>query len=266
LKVTLPKRECLVLTLLSLAAVITLTAPFVSAYTVVTYGDTNIEPVTTSLLDNYVDALTKIIVTQPTTITSVSMYIQYTGSDGSQCIKFGIYGDNRGSYAQSSPVYQPLVAATTNGYCLLLGNFGPAWETWNLLPSDQMTINPGTYWLATLAAQDYGTIYHFTYTGAYGGQYLYNYGYFSYAFAASYNLGFPPTVFGNSTYGNYAILPFNTANIGQYDAPYSFYVTGVTPPAHPIPELLSPQLFAASLLLLPLLITTWRRRRLQVSK
>jgi hypothetical protein len=264
LKVPLPKRKCVVLTLLSLAAIIALTAPFVSVYAAVTYGDTNIELATTTLLDNHVDALTKFIVTQPTVITSVSMYLQYTGSDGSQCIKFGIYGDNGGSYAQSNPINQSLVAATIHGYCLQVGNFGPAWETWTLLPSDEMAVNPGTYWLATLAEQDFGTIYHFTYTGAYGGQYLYNYGYFNYAFAASYVLGFPPTTFGNTTYGNYQILPFNTGNIGEYNAPYSFYVTGV--PTHPIPESVSPQLLTASVLLLPLLLTTWRRRRLHANE
>jgi len=256
LKVILPRHHFVVITLLSLAAIIALTAPFVSAQTTITYGDTNIEPATTSLLHDYVNALTKITVTQPTTIISVSMYLQYSGSDGSQCIKFGVYRDNGGSYGQSSPLNQPLVAATTHGYCFQVGNFGPAWETWTLLPSDEMTVGPGTYWLSTLASEDYGTIYHFTYTGAYGGQYLYNYGYFNYAFPASYTLGFPPTVFGNATYtnGDGNILPFNPANVGQYNAPFSFYVTGV----HPIPEFFAPQLLIVSVLLLPLLLT--RRR------
>jgi hypothetical protein len=257
--VALPKPRCVVFTILCLAAIIALTAPFASVYAQVTYGDTNIEVATTNLLDNYVNALTKITMTQPITITSVSMYLQYSGSDGSQCIKFGIYGDNGGSYGQSNPLNQPLVAATIHGYCFRVGDFGPAWETWTLLPVDQMTVAPGTYWLATLASQDFGTIYHFTYTGAYGGQYLYTYGYFNYAFPASYALGFPPTVFGNTTYtnGQGNILPFNPNNIGSYNAPFSFYVTGV----HPIPEMFSPQLLTASVLLLPLLLTKWRRPR-----
>jgi hypothetical protein len=262
----LPKCKCVVFTLLSLAAIITLTAPFVSVYAAVNYGDTNIELATTNLLDNYVDALNKITVTQPTTITSISMYLQYTGSDGSQCIKFGIYGDNGGSYGQSSPLYQPLVATTSQGYCLQVGDFGPAWETWTLLPSDEMVVSPGTYWLTTLAKQDFGTIYHYTYTGAFGGQSFYNYGYFNYAFPASYALGFPPTVFGNTTYGNYLIVPHNPNDTGAYNAPYSFYVTGVFTPAHPIPELFSPQLLTASVLALPLLLTSWRRRRLHANK
>jgi hypothetical protein len=242
--------------------VIAVTATYVSAQpvTYVTYGDTNVEPKTTDLLDNFVDALTKITVTQQTTITAVSMYLQYTGSDGSQCIKFGIYGDNGGSYGQSNPLNQPLVAHTQNGYCLQVGNFGPAWETWPLLPSDYMVVGPGTYWLATLASQDFGTIYHFTYTGAYGGQYLYTYGYFNYAFPASFRLGFPPTNFGNATYtnGNGNIIPFNSANIGEYNAPFSFYVTGTTG-QQPVPETYSPSLLIAGALLLPLLLTSRRK-------
>jgi hypothetical protein len=192
-------------------------------------GDSNIEVSTSTLTSQYVMALTKFTVTRPTTIFSVSLFLQYDGSDGSQCIKFGIYADNGGTYGQSNPLGQPLAAATQNGYCLRTGNFGPTWETWALLPGDYMTINEaGTYWLCTLALQGYGTIYHFTYTGAYGGQFLYQYGYFYYGFPASYALGFPPTVFGNTTYtdGQGLILPFNSANIGEYNAPFSFYATG----------------------------------------
>lgn len=197
-------------------------------YASVILGDSNIEVATSSLVSQYVMALTKFTLTHTTTIQSVSLYLQYTGSDGSQCIKFGIYADNGESYGQSSPLDEPLIAATHNGYCLESGNFGPAWETWTFLPGDTMTIGAGTYWLCTLALEGYGTIYHFTYTGSYGGQFLYQYGYFYYGFPASYALGFPPTVFGNTTYtnGQYLILPFNPANIGDYDAPYSFYVTG----------------------------------------
>jgi hypothetical protein len=207
--------------LLSIAAI---SAPVFGS---IVLGDTNVEPVTSTFNAQYVEALTKITVTQPIVIYSVSVYLQYAGSDGSQCLKFAIYGDNGGAYGQSSPLNQPLISATQNGYCFMAGNFGPAWETWTLQPSDYLTIpSAGVYWLAVLPKQSYGTIYHFTYTGAYGGQYLYNYGYFSYAFPASYTLGFPPTVFGNTTYGNYLIVPLYPSNIGEYNAPYSFYVTG----------------------------------------
>ena len=257
------KCKCVFLALLGLVAVIALTAPFAAAQVVpsISYGDTNVEVYQTTLFDNYVDALTKIIVTQPTTITQVSMYLRYRGSDGSQCVKFGIYGDNGASRGISNPLNQPLVAATHNGYCFLLGDFGPAWETWSLLPSDYMVVTPGTYWLATLASQDYGTIYRYTYTGSYGGQYLYNYGYYNYAFPASYTFGFPPTVFGNATYvaGENNVLPTYPTDIGDYDAPYSFYVSGI--PTTPVPESFSPQILTASALLIPLLLTTWRKRK-----
>ncbi|MGA2625599.1 MAG: hypothetical protein ABSF63_00875 [Candidatus Bathyarchaeia archaeon] len=192
-------------------------------------GDTSVEPVASTLNAQYVEALTKITVNQSTVIHSVSMYLQYNGSDGSQCLKFGVYGDNGGSpYGQSSPMNEPLIASTKNGYCFVVGNFGPGWETWALQPSDYITIPAGVYWLAVLPEQSYGLIYHFTYTGIYPGQYLYNYGYFMYGFPASYALGFPPTVFGATPYGygGYLILPFNSGNVGEYNAPYSFYVTG----------------------------------------
>ena len=207
------------------AAASLMTGNFVPVFASVIYGDTNIEPVAITLVSQYVEALTRITVTHPTVIQSVSLYLQYTDSDGSQCIKFGIYKDN----SNGNPLNQSLVAATQNGYCLqMTTSWGPAWETWNLTQSDFMTINtPGTYWLCTLAEEAYGTIYHYTYTGAYGGYYLYNYGYYGgYAFPASYTLGFPPTVFGNTTYGNFLIVPYNSNNIGQYNAPYSFYATG----------------------------------------
>ena len=213
---------------LFLVGVIALTTPFVSVFAATTYGDANIEPVTSILVPQFVMALTKIYVTHSTTISSVSMYLQYSDSDSSQCLKFGVYGDNGAAYAQSSPMNQPLIAATRNGYCLRQGDFDPAWETWSLASSDYLTIrNAGTYWLAVLAKEAYGTVYHFTYTGAYGGQFLYQFGYFYYGFPASYTLGFPPTVFGNTTYSNAnLILPFNQNNVGEYNAPFSFYVTG----------------------------------------
>jgi hypothetical protein len=210
-----------------IGSILLVTPPAVFGSTVL--GDTNIEPVTSTLNAQYVEALTKITATQATVIQSVSIYLQYTDSDGSQCLKFGIYGDNGGSYGQSSPLFEPLIAATHNGYCFVTGNFGPAWETWNLQQSDYLFINsPGVYWLAVLPEQSYGLIYHFTYTGLFPGQYLYNYGYFMYAFPASYVLGFPPTVFGADSSG-YVVLPFNTGDIGEYNAPYSFFVTGASP-------------------------------------
>lgn len=214
-----------VLTVFLVLLAVTVSSP-VFATTIL--GDANVEPATTTLVSQYVMALTKFTVTSPTTIRAVSLFLQYTGSDGSQCIKFGVYGDNGGSYGQSSPLNQPLVAATHNGYCFRIGDFGPAWEIWPLLPEDFMTVGPGTYWLCTLASEGYGTIYHFTYTGAYGGQFLYRYGYFYYGFPASYALGYPPTVFGNTTYtdGQGLILPPYPTNIGEYDAPFSFYAIG----------------------------------------
>ncbi|MGP8070864.1 MAG: hypothetical protein ACLP5V_13350 [Candidatus Bathyarchaeia archaeon] len=183
----------------------------------------------TTFNGQYVEALTKITVNQSTVIQSVSMYLQYNGSDGSQCLKFGVYEDNGGSpYGQSSPMNEPLIASTKNGYCFVVGNFGPGWETWVLQASDYLTIPAGVYWLAVLPEQSYGLIYHFTYTGLYPGQYLYNYGYFMYGFPVSYALGFPATVFGATPYGygGYLILPYNSGNVGQYNAPYSLYVTG----------------------------------------
>jgi hypothetical protein len=205
-------------------SILLVTPPAVFGSTVL--GDTNIEVVTSTLSAQYVEALTKITVTQPMVIHSVSIYLQYTWSDGSQCLKFAIYGDNGEGYGQSSPLNEPLISATQNGYCFVTGNFGPAWETWNLQPSDYLNIPAaGVYWIAVLPEQSYGTIYHFTYTGLYPAQYLYTYGYFSYAFPASYVLGFPPAVFGAIPANGYIIQP-NAPNVGDYNAPYSLYVTG----------------------------------------
>jgi hypothetical protein len=196
-------------------------------YASTTLGDSNVETVTTTIVPQYVMALTKFTVSGSANITSVSLYVQYTGSDGSQCLKFGIYADNGRSYGQSSPFLEPLVGATRNGYCFRTGDFGPGWETWSLLPGDTMAIGSGTYWLCMLALKGYGTVYHFTYTGAYGGQTLYQYGYFYYGFPASYTLGYPYVSFGNLTITNAnLILPFNVNNPGEYDAPFSFYATG----------------------------------------
>ena len=229
------KITCAVLILVSIAA---LSVP-VFGQTVL--GDTNVESVSTTLMAQYVEALTKISVPGPTVIHSVSLYLQYADSDGSQCLKFAIYGDDGAPYNQSSPLNQPLIAATKNGYCFagspnMIINFGPGWETWNLLPSDYLTVPAGTYWLAVLPAQSYGTIYHFTYTGLGGGNalntgpYLYTYGYFMYAFPASYVLGFPAVFAPGEVPGNCengVIMPCSLNNLeAAFNAPYSFYVTG----------------------------------------
>ena len=186
----------------------------------VNYGDTTIEPTPTTIVRQYVQALTKISV-GGTVIRSISLYLQYTGSDRSQCIKFGVYQDD----GAGSIVNQPLVAATQNGYCLARGDWGPAWQTWNLAPSDYLTLGGGTYWLCILANQAFGTIYHYTYTGAWGGQFYYDYGYVSYFFPASYTLGFPQTPIA----GNYnVIIQPNNSPAGPVfsGGPYSIYATG----------------------------------------
>ena len=171
------------------------------------YGDQNLEQFAGTIGGDLVQAYTKITISEPTVIQSVSIYLQYAGSDGSQCMKFGIYKDN----GSGSPAGQSLVAATQNSYCLHgSASWGPAWQTWNLLSSDYLTISePGDYWLCTLAKQTYGSIYHYAYTGDYD----YNYGYANYFFAAPYSDGFPTT--------------FSSSPAWEGNAPYSFYVTGV---------------------------------------
>ena len=255
------KLQLSILVLLFLTGSLLLALP-PSVFASIVLGDTNVEPVTSTFHAQYVEALTKITVTQPTVVQSVSMYLQYTGSDGSQCLKFAIYADDGGAYGQSTPLNEPLIAATQNGYCFVMGDFGPAWETWILQPSDYLTIpNPGVYWLAVLPKEAYGTIYHFTYTGAYSGQGLYNYGYFMYAFPASYALGIPPTLFaagetpGNC--GNGFVMPCYPTNVGEYNAPYSFYVTGI--PRTAVPEF--PSAFAIVLLSCLVLATILQRSR-----
>ncbi|MFI5449640.1 MAG: hypothetical protein ACHQ03_07745 [Candidatus Bathyarchaeia archaeon] len=222
-----------------IGSILLLTSPAVFGQTVL--GDTNVEAGRSGFLAQYVEALTKITVTGPTLITSVSMYLQYTWSDGSQCLKFGIYGNTVGSGGvpqfndpynidQNTPGNQSLIAATQNGYCFnRTPSFGPAWETWTLQPSDYLKIpSAGVYWLAVLPKESFGWFYTFMYTGLSGGEFLYNYGYFMYGFAASYALGFPPTNFAlymtAPTPGSYLITPFNAQY--EYNAPASFYVTG----------------------------------------
>jgi len=171
------------------------------------YGDQNVEQWAGTMGGDLVQAYTKVTISGPTVIQSVSIYTQYSGSDGSQCIKFGIYMDN----GNGSPAGQPLVAATQNGYCLRgSASWGPAWQTWKLRPSDYLTINAtGDFWLCTLARQTYGSIYHYAYAGAYD----YTYGYADYFFATPYDQGFPST--------------FSSTPAWESNAPYSFYVTGV---------------------------------------
>jgi len=220
--------------LLVLAAVMLIASQSVSASALTNYGDTNIEGRTSTLIEQYVVAMTMITVTHPTVMQSVSLYLQYQGSDGSQCLKFGIYAD---AGNDNGPLGAGLVAATQNGYCFqITASFGPAWETWQLAPSDYLTINtPGVYWLTILANQAYGTVYHYTYTGSYGGEYLYNYAYYSYSFPASYVLGFPQVNFPEGSYSQNTPIPSvagphypNPLNftISEYNAPFSFYMTG----------------------------------------
>jgi len=178
------------------------------ADTTMNFGDQNVEQWSSVIGGDMVQAYTMITITQPTVIQSVSMYMQYSGSDGSQCIKFGIYQDN----GNGSPAGQPLVAATQNGYCLHgSASWGPAWETWKLHPSDYLVINQtGTYWVTTLAKQTYGSIYHY----AYAQDYDYTYGYANYFFLSPYANGFPQTFSSNPAW--------------ESNAPYSLYVTGIS--------------------------------------
>jgi hypothetical protein len=198
-----------------------LLAPIPAAHSQTAYGDTNIEVATANLIAQNIEALTKFKTAQQITIHSISMYLQYQGSDGSECLKFGIYG-----YA-NPPMGQPLVAATTSGYCLQTGDFGPAWETFTLQPSDSMTVPPGTYWISVLASPTATitppvTIYHYAYTGEgvnVGAENMYTYGYFGgYAFPASYTQGFPPVPFAE--FGEWIIN-----NSESLNAPFSVYVS-----------------------------------------
>jgi len=183
------------------------------AASTVRLGDQNVEQWQGTIGGNLVQAYTLVSIKQPTVLQSVSMFLQYSGSDGSQCILFGIYQDN----GSGSPAGMPLVAYTRNAYCLRgTGSWGPAWQTWNLKPSDYLKIStPGDYWLCTLASATFGSIYHYSYTGA---SYDYTYGYANYFFNSPFSNGFPTTFQPNSPEG-----------IGwESNAPYSFYMTGTT--------------------------------------
>jgi len=172
------------------------------------YGDPNVEQWTSTLGGGLVQAYVMFTVNQPTILQSVSMFLQYSGSDGSQCMYFGVYQDN----GSGNPAGQPLVAATIHAYCLrAAATWGPAWMTWKLLPSDYMAIlTPGNYWLCTLASQTYGTIYHYTYAGAYD----YNYGYSDYFFVQPFANGFPQF--------------FNPNPASETNGPFSFYAIGTS--------------------------------------
>lgn len=193
--------------ILLIALAVTL-LPQTFASTVTNYGDQNVEQWTSTIGGNIVQAYVMFSVPGPAVIQSISMYVQYSGSDGSQCMRFGIYQDN----GNGSPAGQPLVSSTTFLYCLHgAATWGPAWETWKLRANDNLTLPAGgDYWLATLAPQTYGSVYHYAYSSSYD----YTYGYATYFFATSYTLGFP-TIF--------------SSNPGwEGNGPYSIYVTAMS--------------------------------------
>jgi hypothetical protein len=121
---------------------------------------------------------------------------------------FGIYADN----GNGSPAGQPLVAATRNTYCLHGSvTWGPAWQTWNLRRDDALLIPAGgTYWLAVLAPQSYGSVYHYAYSSSYD----YTYGYSTYFFYTPYAQGLPAFFSANPSW--------------EGNGPYSVYVTGTS--------------------------------------
>jgi len=174
---------------------------------VASYGDTNVEQWSSTIGGNFVQAYLMFWTPTPLLILSVSMYVQYSGSDGSQCMRFGVYLDN----GNGSPAGEPLVAATWNAYCLHgSASWGPGWETWRLRPGDFLNLTqPGTYWLAVLASQTYGNVYHYAYSSSYD----YTYGYATYFFPTSFDQGFPTI--------------FSTSPTWEGNGPYSIYVTGV---------------------------------------
>lgn len=195
------------LILLSILIMAELNVTQAFAVSSVRYGDQNVEQWTGTIGGDLVQAYAKVTISKPTLIQSVSMFLTYAGSDGTQCMLFGIYQDN----GSGSPAGQPLVAFTRNAYCLRgSASWGPAWQTWNLALSDYLPLSvPGDYWLCTLAKQTFGSIYHYAYSGAYD----YTYGYANYFFASPYALGFPQTFSSNPAW--------------ESNAPYSFYVTGI---------------------------------------
>jgi hypothetical protein len=171
------------------------------------YGDQNVEQWAGTIGANVVQAYVMFTVPGPAMIRSVSMYLQYSGSDGSQCMGFGIYLDN----GNGSPAGQPLIASTRNSYCLHGSvTWGPAWETWKLQWDTLAIPAAGTYWLAVLTPQAYGNIYHYAYSSSYD----YTYGYSTYFFAAPASQGFPPYFSSNPAW--------------EGNGPYSMYVTATS--------------------------------------
>ena len=204
------RRKCrFMIYLIVLIAIVAtqISIPYAFASVVANFGDQNIEQWTDTIGANMVQAYTMFTVSGPATIQSVSMYLQYSGSDGTQCLKFGIYLDN----GNGSPAGQALVSATQNSYCLHgSASWGPAWETFRLRPNDTLGIpGAGAYWIAILAPYSYGSVYHYAYSSSYD----YTYGYASYFFFAPYATGFPTT--------------FSTQPAWEGNGPYSIYVTAI---------------------------------------
>jgi len=194
--------------LIMLIALAVTILPQTFASTIANYGDQNIEQWSSTIGGNMVQAYVMFTVPGPAVIQYISMYTQYTGSDGTQCMLFGIYQDN----GSGSPAGQPLVASTKTSYCLHgSASWGPGWETWKLRTNDTLTIPAGgDYWLATLAAQTYGSIYHYAYSSSYD----YTYGYATYFFTTPYSLGFPTF--------------FSSTPAWEGNGPYSIYVTATS--------------------------------------
>lgn len=204
---TRSRGSTIVYLILLIALAVTL-VPQSFALTITNYGDQNVEQWASTIGGNMVQAYVMFTVPGPVVIRSISMYVQYSGSDGSQCMWFGIYQDN----GNGSPAGQPLVASTAKSYCLHgSASWGPAWETWKLRANDTLTIPAaGTYWLATLAAQTYGSVYHYAYSSSYD----YTYGYATYFFTTPYSFGFPTI--------------FSSTPSWEGNGPYSIYVTAMS--------------------------------------
>ncbi len=64
------------------------------ATSTVTYGDQNIEQWSSTIGGNIIQAYLWFNINQPIVIKSVTMFMQFSGSDGTSCIKFGIYRDS----------------------------------------------------------------------------------------------------------------------------------------------------------------------------
>ena len=203
-------RTRVIVYLIVLIAIVMTEVSISHAFALVTasFGDPNVEQWTSTIGANEVQAYLMFTVPGPVIIQSVSMYMQYSGSDGTQCLKFGIYPDN----GSGSPAGQSLVSATKNAYCLHgSASWGPAWETFRLRTNDTLSLpSAGTYWLTILAPYTYGSVYHYAYSSSYD----YSYGYATYFFTTPYSTGFPTTFMSNPQY--------------EGNGPYSIYVTAVS--------------------------------------